>query len=172
MTSGTVPLLRFSVKSIIRHFMSGSVLNWNCCTIHLLFLICYTVILSDAPPILLKCLNYFFCKSDQYVLLQIRVITPIQNVLFFKLQLGVFMYRYFNRYLSDNFGNYFFLNSDVHSHYARSSNLCLLLSYTVTLRSFNISITGPTFWNTLPSHVKSCLTLSSFKLKLKMLLLN
>ena len=78
------------------------------------------------------------------------------------------MYKYFNCYLLDNFGKYFFLNSDVHSHYTRSSNLCHLFPHTTTLRSFDISITGPTFWNTLPSHIKSFLTLPSFKLKLNM----
>ena len=82
------------------------------------------------------------------------------------------MYKYCNGYLPDNFDNYFFLNSDVHSHYIRSSNLCHLFSHTTTLRSFDISIAGPKFWNTLSSHIKSCLTLSFFKLKLKKLLLN
>ena len=55
------------------------------------------------------------------------------------------MYKYFNRYLPDNFDNYFFLNSDVRSHYAHLSNLCHLFSHTTTLRSFDISITGPKF---------------------------
>ena len=65
----------------------------------------------------------------------------------------------------------FILNSHVPSHYTRSSNLFHLFSHT-TLRSFDISIIGLEFWNTLLSHVKSCLTLSPFKLKSKMLLLN
>ena len=82
------------------------------------------------------------------------------------------MYKCFDRYFPDNIGNYFFLHSDVHSHYTRSSNLCHLFSHTTTHRSVHISITGPKFWNTLPSHIKSCLALSSFKLKLEMLLLN
>ena len=81
------------------------------------------------------------------------------------------MCKYFNHYVPDNFYKYFFLNLDVHSHYTRSSNLRHLFSHN-KLCSFNVSITGPQLLNTLPSQIKSCLTLSSFKLKLDKVLLH
>ena len=67
------------------------------------------------------------------------------------------MYKYCNRYLPDNFDNYFVPNADVHSYYIRLYNLCHLFSHTTTLPSFDISIAGRKLWNTLPSHIKSCL---------------
>ena len=62
-------------------------------------------------------------------------ILNIYNI--YKLQLGEFMHKYVNRYLPDNFDNYFFLNSDVHSYYTHSSNLCHLFSHNTSFLEYS-----------------------------------
>ena len=47
----------------------------------------------------------------------------------YKQQLGTIMYKHFNHYLPDHFGDYFVFNSDIHSLYTQSPNLCNLFSH-------------------------------------------
>ena len=139
--------------SRLRHFMFGIVLK----LLYNSFILPYLIYCN-----IVWCSTYPTHSSKLFILQKqsIRIVTNSSynahtNVLFcglqilnvyniFKLQVGEFMYNYFNRYLLDNFDNYFFLNSDVHGHYTRSSNLCNLFLQTNTLPSFDIIIN---FWS-------------------------
>ena len=129
-------VLKLLYNSLILPYLMYCNIVW--CSTYLMY--CNIVWCSTYPTHLSK----LFILQKQ----SIRIITNSSynahtNILFFhlqilnvynifKLQLGECMYKYFNRYLLDKLGNYFFLNSDVHSHYSRSSNLSFIFAYYYT----------------------------------------
>lgn len=104
--------------------------------------------------------------------------TPLFNELkllaifeIFKLQIGIFMYKWWNNLLPSNFSNQFTLTRSIHSYFMRN-NLSLNVPYTYSsMACFTLRYYGPRFWNFLDPKVVSSKSLQSFKNNLKIHLL-
>jgi exonuclease III len=91
----------------------------------------------------------------------------------YNLNLGKFMYRYINNLLPSCFSSCFTLTSDVHSYNTRSSsNKNIYVSFNRTSMFKNGLVQrGTHFWNSLPTPLKTSLSLSTFTKQLKTQLL-
>ena len=106
--------------SRLRHFMSSTVQKLLYNSLILPYLMYCNIVWCSTYPTHLSRLFILQRRSTRIIINSSY--NAHTNVLFsglqilnviniFKLQLGEFMYKHFNRYLSDNFDNYFFLNS-------------------------------------------------------------
>jgi len=84
-------------------------------------------------------------------------------------QTCIFMYKYMvqNHSLPKVFNNYFLINSDVHSYPTRQAKNVHLPYFHTTLGPFSLKYRGPSLWNTIPSYIKTSLSLSVFKSSMK-----
>ena len=89
----------------------------------------------------------------------------------YSFQLGQFMYRYNNNSLPDIFNSMFPKNQTIHNYPTRQSNEFHLPRLRTLLAQNTFLYTGPKFWNSLDADIKNARSLSSFKHKLKFLLL-
>ena len=104
--------------------------------------------------------------------------TPLFNELklltifeIFKLQLGIFMYKWWNNLLPSNFSSLFTFTRSIHS-YSMRNNLSLHVPYTRSSMAYStLRYYGPIFWNFLDANVISSTSLQSFKNNLKIHLL-
>ena len=96
-------------------------------------------------------------------------ILKVKDIYYF--QLGQFMYRYNNNSLPDIFNSMFPKNQTIHNYPTRQSNEFHLPRLRTLLAQNTFLYTGPKFWNSLDADIKNARSLSSFKHKLKFLLL-
>ena len=89
----------------------------------------------------------------------------------YSFQLGQFMYKYNNNSLPDIFNSIFLKNQSFHNYPTRQSNQFHLPRLRTLLAQNTFLYTGPKFWNSLDADIKNARSLSSFKYKLKFLLL-
>ena len=78
------------------------------------------------------------------------------------LQTSLFMYKLYNRLLSENFSSFLCLNNDLHQHYTRSHNNFHLISVK-TNRKFSLKIWGSVICNKIPEIYRFAISISSFK---------
>ena len=90
----------------------------------------------------------------------------------FNYNVGIFMYKFSSNNLPDIFLEMFIRNNSVHNYPTRQRDAYHLPRTRTIFAKKTIMYTGPKYWNDLPSEVTSSLTLSSFKYKLKQLILN
>ena len=87
----------------------------------------------------------------------------------YSLNLGVFMYQLTKNELPSVFQNMFSTNNQYHNYPTRQAN-SYHLPRTRTLFANKIFTTsGPKLWNSLPSDIRDCNTIYTFKRKLKTL---
>ena len=127
---------------------------------------------------------------DKIVILQKKSLRTICNIparshtdpLFFKhkilkikdlysFQLGQFMYKFNNNSLPVIFDSMFLKNQSFHNYPTRQSNEFHLPRVRTLLAQNTFLYSGPKFWNSLHNEIKNARSLSSFKYKLKALLL-
>lgn len=88
-----------------------------------------------------------------------------------KLQLAVFMYKFYANQLPPSFNSYFTSNSSIHSYNTRQASNYHLFSLSTSHRRNSIVATGPKLWNGLPDDIKTVSSLAAFKRTLKIVLL-
>ena len=88
------------------------------------------------------------------------------------MQIAVFMYRLNKNELPVSFCDDFTLNRDIHNYPTRHSSDFHLFTPRTTLAHKSIRYVGPDIWNVLPSHIRNCSTIISFKRNMKELLLS
>ena len=66
----------------------------------------------------------------------------------------------------------FTFNYQIHAYNTRSLNKLYLPWFKSNIRKFSLQFQGPKFFNSLPPHIFSCFSISSFKSKLKYYLIN
>ena len=127
-------------------------------------------------------------ELNHILILQKRLITGIVKLRILKikdiysLQISKFSFNSVNNNIITNFQNWFKLNCHVHDYRTRSNytdvnalthsnNLCILSDR----RSFYglklIKVYGPKYWNTIPNHIRSVVSLKYFSKVLKQFLL-
>ena len=84
-----------------------------------------------------------------------------------KLQIGLFMYRYYNEMLPPSFNNYFIQGSSIHHHFTRSAHHYRPDFARIKTKWFSIKCQGPALWNTLPKKITSLPSIGLFKKSLK-----
>ena len=82
------------------------------------------------------------------------------------------MYKYNINALPAIFNSIFLKNRSFHNYPTRQSNEFHLPRLRTLLAQNTFLYTGPKFWNSLSNEIKNARSLSSFKYKLKNLLLN
>ena len=90
----------------------------------------------------------------------------------FDYNLGIFMYKYSTNDLPDVFLHMFKRNYSVHNYPTRQRDAYHLPRTRTIFAMKTIMYAGPKYWNDLPPELKGCLSLSSFKCKLRQYLLN
>ena len=88
------------------------------------------------------------------------------------LQIAIFMFKYHYEMLPPVFTNFFSYNSSLHSYPTRTCNNIHLNNPRILLAHKTLRHHGPDIWNTLPDFLKRIKFLTSFKRKLKTMLLN
>ena len=88
------------------------------------------------------------------------------------MQIAVFMYRLNKNELPVSFCDDFTLNRDIHNYPTRHSSDFHLFTPRTALAHKSIRYVGPDIWNVLPSHIRNCSTIISFKRNMKELLLS
>ena len=81
----------------------------------------------------------------------------------YKLEVGVFMYRYFNNLLPESFDTFFTKRSDIHDYHTRNS---CNFNQTRNKRVFTdktIRTTGPILWNSLEDKIRNSLSTKHFR---------
>ena len=70
------------------------------------------------------------------------------------------------------FDNYFTLNSKIHKHNTRSTNLIHKKGNRTNYGKFSIKYTGTEIWNGIPKKIKDSCTKKKFKTEMKIYLLS
>ena len=86
-------------------------------------------------------------------------------------QTALFMFRLKNIILPSQFDSMFMCNNQIHPYNTRSSDNYHLTNPRTTLTSKSIRHRGPDVWHSLPNEIKQCSFLSTFKRKLKNLII-
>ena len=86
-------------------------------------------------------------------------------------QIALFMYRFQTNDLPSSFNSMFCLNSSIHNYPTRTSLNIHLTNPKTSLAHRSIRHTGPDMWNSLPPDVISSSSKSTFKLRMKKMLL-
>ena len=134
-----------------------------------------------------KCANYLL---DRIFILQKRAIRIITNShfltstdrLFLKLnilkvrdlhtfQVACFMYKYFKGLLPPLFNNYFTLNHHINKYKTRNSENLYVPFYRYQVSRSTIRFIGPKVWNSTDTFLKQSPSLSSFKKRFKLQLI-
>ena len=88
------------------------------------------------------------------------------------LQLGLCMFSFKKFSLPEKCKSMFTLNDQLHSYNTRSSSKFHLPLCASNIRKFSVQFQGPKFFNSLPVKLTNCLTIFSFKTKLRYYLIN
>ena len=86
----------------------------------------------------------------------------------YKLELGVFMYKYCLNQLPNSFNNFFTKRSDIHSYHTRNSNNYNQTRNKKVFTDQAVRTTGPILWNSLNENVKEAKSLKNFRKKYKL----
>ena len=87
-------------------------------------------------------------------------------------QTAVFMHKYTTNRLPKIFDGFFTPNSTVHSYPTRQSSDYHLENPKIILAQKSIKHNGPDIWNSLPTYLKQCTSLNTFKRELKNILIS
>ena len=87
-------------------------------------------------------------------------------------QTALFMFSYHRNLLPNIFNNYFISNRNVNKYLTRNADKLYIPFYTHSISRRVISYNGPIVWNNVPSELKMCPSLQSFRKKYKSHLLN
>jgi hypothetical protein len=85
----------------------------------------------------------------------------------FKLELGVFMFKYNSNNLPGAFNNFFIKRSEIHNYPTRHANDFNLTNNKKCFSDHGIRTAGPIFWNSLNKSLKSALSIKHFRKMLK-----
>ena len=83
-----------------------------------------------------------------------------------------FMYSYVNDLLPKFLDNGFTENKSRNTYNTRQRNNLYIPNYKYNISRCTVKYLGPILWNTLPEHIKCTTSLSSFRMKYKLHLLN
>ena len=89
-----------------------------------------------------------------------------------QLQIGLFMYSVETKLLPNHFIKLFIKNSQIHGYSTRQSTCYRPVYCRTNVKQFTIASQGPKLWNLLPDKIKTATSISSFKYKYKMYLIN
>jgi hypothetical protein len=89
----------------------------------------------------------------------------------YELEVGVFMYNFFNNLLPKSFNDFFTIRSDVHNYNTRNRNNCNQTRNKKVFTDKNIRTTGPILWNSLDDKIKHANSSKYFRKLLKLSLL-
>ena len=81
----------------------------------------------------------------------------------YKLELGVFMYKYSNNELPGVFDGFFTLRSNIHNYQTRNADKFNLMKNNKTFTDHAIRTAGPILWNSLPNSIKTANSLKHFR---------
>ena len=81
-------------------------------------------------------------------------------------QCAVFIFKFINKQLPDNFKNFFILSQSIHSHNTRSSQHLFSVSINCDLFKRSIVCCGVNFWNSLSNSIRNIKSLNSFSSEL------
>ena len=87
------------------------------------------------------------------------------------LQIGTFVFQFFNNLLPSSFNSFFITRSQIHSHQTRSVDLLHRQFFRTNLGQFSIRDRGPVVWNSFPATLRKHSSLATFKKYLKMYLI-
>ena len=99
-----------------------------------------------------------------------REILKVQDI--FKLQLTIFMYKYYNLQLPEQLLNIFTRNTDVHTHNTRHNRGPHTISRRSNVMSRSFLCKGPDLWNNLPANLKEATSINAFKRQSKTIYLH
>ena len=109
-----------------------------------------------------------WCASTKLSFYELHLLT-LENIN--KYQILLFMFSFHNnllpRSLHTNIASCLKKNSDIHSHFTRSSSYYRSHYVRINIKLFSIFCTGPTLWNKLPDDLKNLNSLVAFKHLLK-----
>ena len=83
------------------------------------------------------------------------------------LQIGTFVFQFFNNLLPSSFNSFFITRSQIHSHQTRSVDLLHRQFFRTNLGQFSIRDRGPVVWNSFPATLRKHSSLATFKKYLK-----
>ena len=89
----------------------------------------------------------------------------------YKLEVGVFMYKYFSGSLPNIFDDFFTKRSDIHNYHTRNSNNYNQTRNKKVFSDQAVRTTGPILWNSLNDHLKNVTSVNHFRNKYKATLL-
>ena len=113
--------------------------------------------------------NSNFLSHTQPIFYRLKTL-KIQDI--HTLHTGIFMYKYSQNQLPSLFRNIYNLNSNIHTYPTRRSSDYHLENPKIILAQKSIRHNGPDIWNTLPTHLRQCSSLFSFKALFKKELLS
>ena len=114
------------------------------------------------------CLNF---KQTDHIDYNKHNILDIKSLTIY--QLIIYMYKHKHNLLYSTLANIFILNSDNNNcHNLRSVNNYRKEKYNTSLKKVSLSIMGPKYLNKLPNNLKSIDDINTFKIKLKLYILN
>ena len=88
------------------------------------------------------------------------------------LQTSMFMYRYNNNVLPVSFCSMFQRNNEVHSYHTRQSTKMHLSNPRTMLAHKSVRHSGPDVWNSIPAEMRNLLSIHSFKISVKRMLIS
>ena len=89
-----------------------------------------------------------------------------------KLQVACFMFRVCKGFVPSYFSSIFCFNADVHHYNTRHASDYHITVHRTTLLKYTIRIAGPLIWNSIDYNIRSSNNISSFRSRLKRLLLS
>ena len=133
-------------------------------------LITGNLIMSNTPGIL---------QSSNPLFVKLKIL-KIKDI--YSFQISKFIFNCVNNNIITNFQNWFKLNCHVHDYTTRSNytdvnalthsnNLHILSAHTSFYGLKLIKVYGPKYWNTIPNHIRSIVSLKYFSKVLKQFLL-
>jgi len=156
-------ILLLLYNALILPHLNYCIILWGCCNNYLLDRL--YKLQKRAVRIIT---NSFYLSHSKPLFIKLNIL-PIYQL--YEYNLGIFMYSFHKQLLPKLFDSLFIQNSDVHNYDTRSKSH-LRVTYGRTHFSHTIiTYKGPILWNNLPEELKDSVSLNSFKIKLKRLLL-
>ena len=102
--------------------------------------------------------NKFTSSTPLFQSLRILPISDLNN-----LHICIFLFQSIHKLLPACHQNVFKFNHEIHSHNTRSAGDLHPAFFRSTTAQFSIKFRGPHFWNSLPTSIRTCTNLRSFK---------
>ena len=90
----------------------------------------------------------------------------------YKLEVGVFMYQYFQNLLPSSFNTFFSKCSDIHDYHTRNRSNFNQTRNKKKFAAKTIRTTGPTTWNSIGDKIKKAISTNHFQKSFKSLLID